>query len=234
MIRLDEYDKIIKEQRKTIEEYQKLNAVEKYIKKIKREKLKEIKPVLFAIQYKDIGLPFQKINTFKVWCNQGLYDASIDQIPTPDIDNLWTIVQYEGDGMFIDLTTDKKFRLAHYEEYIREKLSMDRIKTVKDYTEARNLYEELIKIPLGISDESRHLDKNVNPFYFGPIHELTEELEMKVVKETIPVSDIISKSLAIKEDVARKAVIEKYKNLYSDILYGRSNTFEQENFNKKL
>ena len=230
-LRLFEYDKIIKEQKKKIEEYQKLNAVEKYIKKLKREKLKEVKPVLFAVKYKDIGFPYQKIDGFRVWCNYELYNASIDQIPDPNIDDLWTIVQYEGDGEFTDLTTDKKFRLAHYEEYVREKLS--KIRTGKDYKEACNIYEGLIKIPLGISDESKHLDNDFNPIYFGPLHELTPEIEMEVVKHTIAKKDNIARSLSIKEEIARKSVMEKYKQLYSDVLFGNIGKFEQEDVNKR-
>ena len=218
--RLYEYDKIIKEQKKIIEEYQKLNSLEKYISKMKKNKLKEIRPILFIVKYKDIGLPFQKINVFRIWCNHELYNAKVDQIPDPSIDELYTIVQYEGDGLFTDLTTDKQFKLAHYEEYIKEKLSKDRIKTEKDYNEAISIYNELLRIPLGISDDSRLLNRDLKLVHFGPLHELTPELEMKVVKETIPKKDIIKQSISIKEDIARKKIKEKYGYFYENILYG--------------
>ena len=232
--RLSDYDKIINSQRKSLEEYQKLNAVEKYLKKMKKEKLKEVKPVLFAVQYKYIGMPFQKLNIFKMWCNHALYNAWVDPIPDSNIDELWTIVQYEGDGVFTDLTTDKKFKLAQYEEVIKEKLNKDRIKTEKDYNEARHFYGELIRIPLGISDESRHLGKDLNPIYFGPLSELTPELEMKVVKETIPKSDIISTALSRKEEIARKVIEQKYGYLHENILYGSTIDLEQNKSNKHI
>ena len=234
MLRLYEYDKLIKEQRKKIEEYQKLNAVEKYIKKLKGNKLKEIKPVLFAVQYKDVGLPFQKTEIFRIWCDYELYNASIDQIPDSNIDNLWTIVQYEGDGIFTDLTTDKKFRIAHYEEYIKEKLSTNRIKTDEEYKEANQIYEELVKIPLGISKESRHLGKDLNPIYFGPLKELTQELEMIIIKETIPKKEFVTKALARKEEIARRSIIQKYGQLYSDNLYGNLNELFETKFKNQI
>ena len=232
--RLYEYDKIINSQRKSIEEYQKLNAVEKYLKKMKKQKLQEVKPVLFAVQYKYIGMPFQKLNIFKMWCNHALYNAWVDPIPDSNIDELWTIVQYEGDGVFTDLTTDKKFKLAQYEEVIKEKLNKDRIKTEKDYNDARHFYGELIRIPLGISDESRHLGENLNLIYFGPLNELTPELEMKVVKETIPKKNIIENAMSIKEEIARKHITKKYGHLQENILYGSFNELENQKQNKHI
>ena len=234
MLRLNEYDKIIKNQKKVIEEYQKLNSLEKLIKKMKRQKIKELNPVLFVVQYKDIGYPFQKIDEFDEWCNHSLYNAWVDPIPNPNIDNLWTIVQYEGDGVFVDLTTDKKFKLAHYEEYIKQKLNKDRIKTEKDYEDACRMFEELMKIPLGISDESRHLGKDANPIYFGPLHELTPELEMRVVKETIPKKEMISNALAMKEVIASKSIIKKYGNLYSAIVHENIPISNEEKINKHI
>lgn len=232
--RLYEYDKIINNQRKSLEEYQKLNAVEKYLKKMKKQKLQEVKPVLFVVQYKDIGMPFQKLDVFRRWCNHELYNASVDPIPDPNIDNLWTIVQYEGDGVFTDLTTDKKFKLAHYEEYIKERLSLNKIKTVKDFNDVSALYEDLIKTPLGISDESKNLDKNSNIVYSSPLHELTIEIEMKVVKETMPRKDIIEKAMSRKEEIARRAIIEKYGSLYHQILIGNVDSLGEENINKRI
>ena len=221
MLRLNEYDKVIKGQKKIIEEYQKLNALEKYIKKFKKEKLKEIKPVIFAVKYKDIGLPFQKIDVFDKWCNYELYNASVDPIKDPNIDELWTMVEYEGDGVFTDLTTDKKFRLAHYEEYIKAKLS--NVNSEEKRQEACDLYSDLMIMPLGISDESRHLGKDLNPVYFGPLKELTPEIEIKVAKETTPNKESIKRVLLIKEEIAKKSIIEKYGYLYNDIILGNQN-----------
>lgn len=232
MLRLFEYDKLINEQKKKIEEYQKLNALEKYIKKLKKEKLKEVGPVLFVVQYRNIGMPFQKTDIFRVWCNHELYNASIEQIPTPDIDNLWTIVQYEGDGVFKDLTTDKKFRLAHYEEYVKEKLS--NVRTEKDYKEAYDLYAKLMTIPLGISDESRDLGKDLNLIYFGPLKELTPEMEIEIAKETMTKKEMIKKALLIKEEKAKKKIIEKYGYLYTNFILENTSNFGQNNVNKRL
>ena len=230
-LRLYEYDKIIKNRKKVIEEYQKLNALEKFIKKMKGKKIEELNPVLFVVQYKDIGMPFQKIDEFDEWCNHSLYDASIEPIPNPNIDELWTIVQYEGDGLFTDLTTGKQFKLAHYEEFIKQKLNKDRIKTEKDYNDACSTFEDLMKIPLGISAESRHLGKDGNPIYFGPLHELTPELETKVVKETIPKKEEIKSALLVKEVFASKAIIRKYGSLYSSIVHENSPTSKEDTLN---
>ena len=110
----------------------------KLVNRITGKKPKPPVPLRFAIRYDRIGLPFRHTEEKIVSKDYSVFVDSVDPIPDKDIDNLWTVVEYDGDGLFTDLVTGCKFRLAHAEKKMHDIIDrkLDLIKRTISKTEA--------------------------------------------------------------------------------------------------
>lgn len=191
--------------------YEKSSFVSKMISRITGKVPEEPKPLRFAIRYSSIGMPFRKSE----WYYRGSYYGDeerhyVDKIPDENqdvIDDLWTVVEYNGKGIFTDLVTGQKFRLA-----INEKDIIDTIKMYDNgsmYWKYKNIfeananiqkeYQEYCEIPLAIADTD-------------PLYELDANIKESILDKTVPKREEISKILGRKEAIARNAVNLAFKD----------------------
>lgn len=214
-MRIDKYDIEYQNYLDQKMTYEKSSFVSKMISRITGKFPKEPKPLRFAIQYSSIGMPFKKSE----WHYRGSYLGDeeinyVDEIPDENndvIDDLWTVVEYNGKGIFTDLVTGQKFRLAFDEKDITDTIKMyDHYSTYwnhKNIIEAnadiQKNYQEYCEIPLAIANTDS-------------LYELDVDIKESILDKTVPKREEISKILARKEEKARNAVIQTFKDDLED------------------
>ena len=191
--------------------YEKSSFVSKMISRITGKVPKKPEPLRFAIRYSSIGMPFRKSK----WYNCGSYYGDmeryyVDEIPDENQDtigDLWTVVEYNGNGIFTDLVTGQKFRLAFNEKEITETIEsyrkrstyLDNEEIIKANANIQKNYQDYCEIPLAIADSDS-------------LHRLDVDIKESILDNTVPKREEISKILARKEEKARNAVIQTFKD----------------------
>ena len=189
--------------------YERLSFISKMISKITGKAPKKPEPLRFAIRYSSIGMPFRKSK----WYNRGSYYGDeevyyVDKIPDENQDtigDLWTVVEYNGNGIFTDLVTGQKFRFAFNEKDIIDTIKMydTMYWKYKNIIEAnaniQKEYQEYCEIPLAIADSDS-------------LYRLDVDIKESILDNTVPKREEISKILARKEEKARNAVIQTFKD----------------------
>ncbi|MBR3199227.1 MAG: hypothetical protein IKG27_04355 [Bacilli bacterium] len=177
-----------------------------FIKKIFWEK--PVRPEMFPVgnrymvKYADITA-----STMEVYNTNGKYEykSIIDLNANSEIDSLYTIVEYQGDGKFLDLTSGYVFIVS---ELISDNL------ITHTFTEEGNLQERLLKYPLGIGLESTSsladLDIKIN--------EVTAYINRVVSGYSTKMVEDIVLNLDEKRDLAKKAIEDKLKIKNDEVL----------------
>lgn len=216
--------------------YENSNVVSKLITRLTGRVPMPPETLRFAVKYGDIGMPFRK-DTF----HDGFRDApgweehSIDPILDENddsIDDLWTVVEYEGEDVFVDLVTGMRFRLSFPKDIINDTMSRydrfgkDRVDNMSEgYDTVRKMYYGYAEVPLAIADERK-------------LTGLTADIKKSIMEETVPLKDKITERLGDKEEVARKAVedelkddVDKYGQQYDELI---KKILEQERVEREI
>lgn len=189
---------------------------------------------IFAIRYGDI---ISSISGLRVYYSrayiQDAYDTSrkrVDEIELDtkgilgDIAKLWTVVEYIGDGQYIDLVTNEVLVIPTK----AEKAVLETV-TQSSEKEARRLQETLLQYPLGI--RSCEIIEGMNNFdsvslkvthFYGKL--LTDELfpdlksldsgiEKMILQNTLPREDEIKAKLAELKQAARAGLKEYFEKI---------------------
>lgn len=135
-----------------------------------------------VIQYKDLHTPFYWVTELD-WgrCHTHSLKAS-------EIDELYTAIEYLGEGKYKDLVSGKVF-IPRIHENIPYA-----VYTHHNSEEAKALETRLVTYPLGFDDDVTH--------------SLEETKVDKIIEETIPKKELITQVLEKKEAEARKYVID--------------------------
>lgn len=139
-----------------------------------------------------------------------------------NIDNLWTVVEYVGDGLYKDLLTNMFFSTPILSEKIGD--------TVTQSTEQRNrkLKSKLLQYPLCIdskeitrkeffysrkSYEGFSNEKTVIDGLFPMLYFLTPDVQKQILDESVPRKEEIKSMLLAVSDKERKYIEEYYEKL---------------------
>lgn len=200
---LKEYDSSRQEYENNKYRYESMSPVAKLVNRITGKKPKPPVPLRFAIRYDRIGLPFRHTEEKIVSKDYSVFVDSVDPIPDKDIDNLWTVVEYDGDGLFTDLVTGCKFRLAHDEKKMHDMFNGFHSYVTDEYKDIVGKYGKLVDHPLAIASPDMLLDLSASKKKF-------------ILDMTLPRAEEVKKKMGEKEITARKAVVEKYQSEFFD------------------
>ena len=190
--------------------YDKSNVVSKLVTRITGKYPKAPETLRFAIKYGQIGMPFRRTTFHDGWSYTSDWEEhDVDPIvddSEDSIDDLWTVVEYDGDDIFTDLVTGQKFRMSFKERRLTElmdlydKASYERNKKMEEGNKrVQEMYDGYVEVPLAIGGERS-------------LHSLNTDIKESILNDTVPQKDKISKRLAKKEEIARYAVESKYKD----------------------
>lgn len=179
--------------------YESMSPASKLVNRITGRKPKPPVSLRFAIRYDKIGLPFKHTEEKVLSKDYAVFVDSVDPIFDDDIDHLWTVVEYEGDGIFVDLVTGCKFRLAHYEKNMHEMFTGNHSYEEVEYKRIAGEYGKIVDTPLAIASPEELLSLDVNK-------------KKAILDVTLPRAKEIKEKMGAKEVVARKAVVEKYQD----------------------
>ncbi len=174
-------------------------------KLFRKEKKKEVK--IDQTEEKRIGkrfaMPYKRLSTSistkeehpytcaTMICNY--YELSADPIS-----ELWTVVEYLGNGQYLDLITG--------EVYGRQTIDEDILDTVTQSYEVEALKQEssLLHQPLAIGSYSYYHDGVV-------MQELTPEMKQKIIEETMPRKEEVIQTVEAMKEEAKKKIIMFYQ-----------------------
>ena len=190
--------------------YDKSNVVSKLVTRITGKYPKAPEPLRYAIKYGQIGMPFRRTTFHDGWSYTPDWEEhNVDPIvddSEDSIDDLWTVVEYDGDDIFTDLVTGQKFRMSFKEGRLTElmdlydRASYERNKKMEEGNKrVQEMYDGYVEVPLAIGGERS-------------LRSLDAEKKEAILDETVPQRDKIVERLAKKEKIAREAVVSKYKD----------------------
>mgnify|MGYP007056184824 CR=1 FL=1 len=154
----------------------------------------------FAVKYGSITSPLAEEEEhpyYSVMIINPLWKAEEDSI-----DELWTVVEYIGEGKYLDLVTGEIYPTQKLDITIRDTVT-------REYEEeALKDQEELLTNPLSIIS-GRH--RGLTETMLRPaVCELTPEIKKSILEETMPQQEHIQEVLAAR----KKFYIEKLKQFY--------------------
>jgi len=161
----------------------------------------------YAVTYLHISCPivYEIDHTFASAVRR--YDSYA--LAAPEISNLYTVVEYIGDGRYLDLVSNIEFRPAVVEDDILDTV------TQSYEEEARAIHDDLIETPISISG-------------IGFV-ELTPEIRARILYDTLPRSEEIVSALEQVQNISRVEIEKFYEKLNRGKMHYYYNIAQREN-----
>ena len=145
----------------------------------------------FAIKYSSIATPLYYKDEHPYSCAMIKYNSH--DLDCGEIGELWTVIEYIGDGQFLDLISGEVFRKQIFEEYVHDTVTQS--------------YEEV-----ALKEQQELLD---SPLAIG-VHgysELTTEIKQSILQKTMPKSKEIISTLGEMKEEAVKLISFTYERI---------------------
>ncbi len=185
------------------------------IERFKREKQEQRDGLAigtrYAVTYLDISCPI----VYEL--DDHTFDSCVRRfdsygLSAPGISRLYTVVEYLGDGRYIDLVSNIEFRRAVVDDDILDTVTQSYEK------EAIAIYDDLIDTPISLRGTG--------------FVALTPEIKARILNDTLPRSEEIVSALEQVQNISRAEIEKFYEKLNREKMHYYYNIAQKENKEK--